>query len=82
MKAVVTAILLDPEARLADDPTVIPSANFGHLQEPYLYLTGLLRAFNATTDGANLAGQASNMSQNPLFPRKRIQFLLAELCHP
>jgi len=47
MKAVVTAILLDPEARgdVKTDP------NYGHLREPVLLATNILRAFNATTDG-------------------------------
>ncbi len=47
MKAVITAILLDPEARgdVKTDP------NYGHLREPVLLTTSLLRAFNATTDG-------------------------------
>jgi uncharacterized protein (DUF1800 family) len=47
MKAVITAILLDPEARgdVKTDP------NYGHLREPVLLLTHLLRAFNATSDG-------------------------------
>jgi uncharacterized protein (DUF1800 family) len=46
MKAVITAILLDPEARgdLKTDP------NYGHLREPVLYITSLLRTFNATSD--------------------------------
>ena len=74
MKAVITAILLDPEARQGDDPTAAITANFGHLQEPILYITGLLRAFNATTDGANLAGQANNMGQNPLSPGSVFNF--------
>lgn len=47
MKAVITAILLDPEARgdLKADP------NYGHLREPVLLMTNLLRTFNATSDG-------------------------------
>ncbi|HMF55816.1 MAG TPA: DUF1800 domain-containing protein [Pyrinomonadaceae bacterium] len=47
MKAVITAILLDPEARgdVKTDP------NYGHLREPVLYTTNLLRGFNAATDG-------------------------------
>jgi uncharacterized protein (DUF1800 family) len=47
MKAVITAILLDPEARgdLKSDP------NYGHLREPVLYIANLLRTFNATSDG-------------------------------
>ena len=45
MKAVVTAILNDPEARAADtDPTV----DGGHLREPILYFTGILRALEFT----------------------------------
>jgi uncharacterized protein (DUF1800 family) len=48
LKAVIRAILLDPEARDAAPPAV-----FGHLQEPILFKVRLLRAFNttgATTD--------------------------------
>jgi uncharacterized protein (DUF1800 family) len=47
MKAVITAILLDPEARgdIKTDP------NYGHLREPALLITSALRAFNATSDG-------------------------------
>jgi uncharacterized protein (DUF1800 family) len=47
MKAVITAILLDPEARgdVKSDP------NYGHLREPVLLMTNLLRTFNATSDG-------------------------------
>jgi uncharacterized protein (DUF1800 family) len=48
MKAVIRAILLDPEAR---NPS--PSADFGHLVEPPVFIARFLRAFNttaATTD--------------------------------
>jgi uncharacterized protein (DUF1800 family) len=47
MKAIVAAILLDPEARgdVKTDP------NYGHLREPVLLITHLLRTFNATSDG-------------------------------
>lgn len=47
MKAVITSILLDPEARgdVKNDP------NYGHLREPVLLITNLLRTFNATSDG-------------------------------
>ena len=47
MRAVIQAILLDPEARAGDDGSVDP--NFGHLREPILWLTGSLRGLNATT---------------------------------
>jgi uncharacterized protein (DUF1800 family) len=62
MKAVVRAILLDPEARgsVETDPT------YGHLREPILFVTGLLRAFNAKSDG-ELAGQVNAMGQNLFY---------------
>ena len=46
LKAVVRAILLDPEARgnVKTDP------NYGHLREPVLYLTSVLRPFNPTAN--------------------------------
>jgi uncharacterized protein (DUF1800 family) len=46
LRAVIRAILLDPEAR---DP--LPAASFGHLMEPVLFITTTLRAFgvNQTT---------------------------------
>lgn len=47
LKAVITAILLDPEAR--GDVKTDPS--YGHLREPVLLITNLLRTFNATSDG-------------------------------
>ena len=49
MQAVIAAILLDPEAR----GDVAPNADYGHLREPVLWITNLLRAFNtgdSTTD--------------------------------
>lgn len=47
IKAVITAILLDPEARgdVKTDP------NYGRLREPVQLITNLLRTFNATSDG-------------------------------
>jgi uncharacterized protein (DUF1800 family) len=45
LKAVVTAILNDPEARAADTD---PAADGGHLREPILYFTGILRALQFT----------------------------------
>ena len=45
MKAVITAILLDSEAR-ANDNGGADQATDGHLQEPPLYLAGIVRAFN------------------------------------
>ncbi len=48
MKAVIRAILLGAEAR---NPA--PDQNFGHLKEPVLWITNLLRAFNQTSDNTD-----------------------------
>ncbi len=47
MKAVINAILLDPETRgdVKTDP------NYGHLREPVLWIAHMLRTFNASSDG-------------------------------
>ena len=45
MKAVIAAILTDPEARAAD---ANPTEDGGHLREPILYFTGILRALQFT----------------------------------
>ncbi|HJU62699.1 MAG TPA: DUF1800 family protein, partial [Candidatus Binatia bacterium] len=67
---VVRAILLDPEAR-GDfiDPATQP--NYGKLREPVQFITNLLRAFNAKSDGVlnslNVGGSligSADMSQN------------------
>ncbi len=47
LKAVIAAILLDPEAR-GDSRT---EPDYGHLREPVLFITGLCRAFGAASDG-------------------------------
>lgn len=59
LKAVVKAILLDPEAR----GTAKGEGNYGHLREPVLFVANVLRAFNATSDYV-LANQATAMGQN------------------
>ncbi len=67
MKAVITAILFDVEARgdLKTDP------NYGHLREPVLYIAGVLRAFNATSDG-DLNGQTNPMGQRRISERRQL----------
>lgn len=54
LKSVIRAILLDPEARgnVKTDP------NYGHLREPVLYLTSVLRPFNPTANN-NISVPAS-----------------------
>ncbi len=65
MKSVVKAILLDPEARAAD--TSAPAKDFGHLKEPTLFISGLLRALNATVPAVNnLRGFGSSIGQDVL----------------
>lgn len=60
MKAVISAILLDPEAR--GDVKLDPG--YGKLREPVLYLTTLARALNASSDGVFFRQQASTMGQS------------------
>ncbi len=69
MKALITAILLDSEARRGDalPPTDPQLANDGKLKEPVLLITNLLRALGAQSDG-NLAGNGRVMGQYLLFP--------------
>lgn len=62
MKAVITEILLDPEAR----GDVKNGASYGHLREPLLLMTHLLRAFNATSDGVLATTQAPNNYSNDM----------------
>jgi uncharacterized protein (DUF1800 family) len=66
MKALITAVLMDPEARRGDDPASAVGTD-GHLQEPILYMTGLLRGFGAASDGSNLAYYGSGMGQEALY---------------
>ncbi len=49
MKAVIAAILLDSEAR-GDSKN--SDANYGRLREPAQFISGMLRAFSAQSDGA------------------------------
>jgi len=69
MQAVITAILMDPEARAADDPNATPVANFGHLREPILLMANLLRGLNATLSSTSaIYNDSANMGQNLFYP--------------
>jgi len=59
LRAVVRAILLDPEARGARkiDPA------YGKLAEPVLFMTSLARALNAQTDGVTFRNSATALGQ-------------------
>ncbi len=68
MKAVIRAILLDPEARAGDeDPT--PTASDGHLKEPVLFFAQTLRGLNSLVNDSNsLPARGSALGQNAFFP--------------
>lgn len=66
LKAVVVAILLDPEAR-AGDPPATPANNEGHLREPALYLAGLLRALGTEVASDNGLPQYTAAESQPLY---------------
>src|SRR5262249_9733000 len=50
MRALIAAVLLDPEARRGDDPATENVAD-GHLREPVLLMTSVLRNFKAASNG-------------------------------
>ena len=64
LRAVIRAILLDPEAR-GDAKT---DANYGHLREPALFMTSILRNLGGQSDGVYLRAQANGMQQNLFTP--------------
>src|SRR5256714_2499526 len=82
MKAVITAILLDPEARgdVKTDP------NYGQLREPVLLMTHLLRAFNAVTDGVLVTSTGGSFStplgQNVFNPPTVVSYFPADFGLP
>lgn len=71
LQAVISEILLDGDARRGDYPNT-PGANDGHLREPILFITALLRNLNASDDATGsaeraLVAQATNMGQTLLY---------------
>jgi uncharacterized protein (DUF1800 family) len=64
MRAVIKAILLDAEAR-GDTKT---DARYGHLREPAIYMTSILRSLGGQSDGVYLRSQASTMEQDIFSP--------------
>jgi uncharacterized protein (DUF1800 family) len=63
MKAVLRAILLDPEAR----GEVKADAGYGALKEPVLYMTSLLRALGAASDGIGFVDPSAAMGQDVFY---------------
>ncbi len=64
MKALLKAILLDPEARRGDVPGSGPD-QAGKLREPFLWYTGLLRGMGCTSALTWPAGELATPTQNP-----------------
>lgn len=74
MKAVIAAILLDPEARSTSSFLNAPSV--GHQREPLIRLANLYRAFNATSVSGKFLvdGSTFNFGQSPLFAESVFNF--------
>jgi uncharacterized protein (DUF1800 family) len=69
MKAVITAVLTDPEARAADDAGATPNPTFGHMREPVLFMANILRGLNATLGASNaINASATNLGQDLFYP--------------
>jgi hypothetical protein len=67
MQAVITAILTDPEARAGDDGNASPNANFGHLREPVLFMSNLLRGLNGILGTSSAIYNQTKQMGQPLF---------------
>jgi uncharacterized protein (DUF1800 family) len=68
MQAMISAILLDPEAR-ANDNGGNDQPSDGHLQEPALFIAGMVRAFGGTATNQNYFGwDLVNMNQDIYNP--------------
>lgn len=69
MKAVITAILTDTEARAGDDPGTAIDPNFGHMREPVLAMANLIRGLNGNVGAqSTIFNQASAMGQQLFYP--------------
>ena len=67
MRATIAAVLLDPEAR-ANDQGGNDLVADGHLQEPGLFIAGMVRAFNGSMNDQNYyPGDLAAMGQNIFY---------------
>jgi uncharacterized protein (DUF1800 family) len=78
LQAVITAILMDPEARQADDQAMTAPAALtfshmraqaapvalGHMREPILFMTNVLRGLNAKAVNLTVPADAAAMGEN------------------
>jgi hypothetical protein len=74
LKAVVRAILLDPEARTANDA----NTRYGRFREPALYVTAFLRSVGVASDGIELGEVAQAMGQNVFYAPSVFNYFPAE----
>jgi len=81
MRAVVKAILLDPEAR---DPAKIVDVEFGKQREPYLRIANLIKAFGASAPNGKyeLRYLDNPTSQRPLSSPSVFNFYLPDYRPP
>lgn len=69
LKAVVTQILMDPEARRGDDAKDAPAAKEGHWREPVLSVIAMLRELHASVRADNrLERFPTNLGQRVFYP--------------
>jgi uncharacterized protein (DUF1800 family) len=67
LSAVVRAILTDPEAR----GVVSPGSDYGHLREPALFITSVLRGLGGKSDGVYPRNASSSMGE-PVFSAETV----------
>jgi uncharacterized protein (DUF1800 family) len=81
MKAVVKAILLDPEAR---DPIMLQDPTFGKMREPFLKCVNFARAFNASSEEGWYYLDAFNLdhAQQPFNSPSVFNFFLPNYSPP
>jgi uncharacterized protein (DUF1800 family) len=78
LRAVVRAILIDAEAK-GDSQT---GTTYGHLREPVLFMTDLLRSIGGTTDGVYLLNQSKAMGQDVYYPETVFNYYSPEFTLP
>ncbi len=74
MKAVLRAVLLDPEAR----GDVKSDSTYGILKEPVLFITSVLRQLGARSDGAGLERAARAMGEDVFYSPTVFNYYPAE----
>lgn len=84
MKAVLHAILTDQEARAGD---INPEYDGGHLREPILFITAMMRGLAFTNTDANgsyfsLSSQSSKLSEEPYRANSVFNFFAPEYTIP